>query len=136
MTEGYIPTFLADEITPPPRSMPDDWIIAKDGRFYIGDDDDSAAITNGEAAEFMRLETFPDSKLTIEDDKTWKVDPPAPKSDQVMIAYDSDTMDDSIESLVQNNELDPGTYHLHFYTWHDEVWSFDAAAGKFLRGAA
>ena len=143
MNEGYIPSNLADEISPPPRETPDAWIVEKDGLFFIlalgdGEEDDDDALEpllTGAAVKFMRLETFPDARLMLEEDGTFTVDPPAPEgAEQVMIWGETDSMDDSVQNLVENFMPDPGEHELQFYTWHDEVWTFDG--GKFTRGAA
>jgi hypothetical protein len=146
MTEGYVPTCFADEVTPPPRPGPDDWTVAKDGRFFFDksgdffdadDEMDNDELANGDAIPFMRLETFPNATLTVDDDGSWTVDPPAPDgAQQVVIEYEPETLDVSVKDLVANCALDAGEYDLRFFTWHNEVWTFDAAAGKFSRGAA
>jgi hypothetical protein len=141
VTKDYVPTCFADEVTPPPRATPDDWLVHRDGKYFLTsgaayeDEESDVAVAHGEAVPFSRLEEFPDATLTVAKGGAWTCDPPAPEGAQhVMIDDDPDSMDDSVENLVANFVPDPGCYVLNFYTWHDEVWSFDAEAGKFVRG--
>lgn len=141
---AYVPTLYADETTPPPRNSPNDWLIAKaDGFFldkndldYADLDEEPHELEHGAAIDFMRLETFPNSTLTINEDKTWTIDPPAPAAEAVAIWGEPESMSDSVEALIENSDLDADEYELIFYTWHDEVWTLDAPTGKFVRSGA
>ncbi|MCW2276340.1 hypothetical protein GJ654_18615 [Rhodoblastus acidophilus] len=136
-----------DETTPPPRATPDDWIVRKGDAFMIDfvpvfcDDDEASealALKNGERVPFGRLYTYPTATLTFGENGKWQCEPPAPNgAEQVMVEDDPETMSDSVAELVENADLDSDfSYTLHFYTWTDELWTFDAEAGKFTRGAA
>ncbi len=78
----------------------------------------------------------------IDADGGYKVEPPAPEgAEQVMVVGDPETMADGVAGLVEmlreTGDADEGDRHaLTFYTWSDEVWSFDAENRKFTRGAA
>ncbi|MCW2315279.1 hypothetical protein SAMN06265338_1243 [Rhodoblastus acidophilus] len=146
---GVVPEVYVDEITPPPRPTPDDWIVRKDGGAMIdndpnldGDDETSEdlGLKHGLAVTFFRLYTYPDATLTFPREGDWRCDPPAPEgADYVMVEDEPETMSGSVSELVANADINaaPGNaYTLNFYSWVDEIWSYDAEAGKFTRGAA
>ncbi|PPQ34747.1 hypothetical protein SAMN06265338_1403 [Rhodoblastus acidophilus] len=145
---GVVPEIFLDEVTPPPRPTPDDWIIRKAAGAMIdndphlcGDDETSEdlGLQHGKVITFSRLYTYPNATLTIPQSGDWRCDPPAPEgAAYVMIEDEPETFSDSVGELVANYiDLTPGdAYTLIFYSWVDEIWSFDAVAGKFTRGAA
>ena len=81
--------------------IPNDWIVTREGRFFLdgqefyGDEFDEGEeapdheLTHGAVTPFMRLETFLSSVLTVNDDKSWRVDPPPPAGAQ-QVAIEGD----------------------------------------------
>lgn len=147
MTEGYVPEEFCDETTPPPRETPDAWIVEIGGDFYLDASDDPNldeeterfALVNGQPYRFERLEEFGEATLTIGDDGSYSVDRDMPPgADQLYVPCDPETLSGSIAELVKNcgGDLGPGEHVVSYFTYHEEVWSFDAASKSFLRGAA
>lgn len=146
MTEGYVPAMLTDEVSPPPRETPDAWLRQENGRFYIDargvyySDEEMAKgieITFGKAIEFMRLEDFGEATLIVHADRGFSVEPPMPAgAESVCVEHDPDTLANSVEEMVASDfsALEPGEYAISYFTWHDELWTFDGA--KFTRGGA
>jgi len=125
--DGWVPFDYADEVTPPPRPSPSDWIEMKDGRPFLApiDDNDGGStqdLTENPNVSFCVLTNFGSATLTIDDDGSWHTDRPMPHgAENVMLWADSDTSSPDMESLVESifemGDAEPGSYTVTFYTW-------------------
>lgn len=144
MTEGYVPSEFCDEVTPAPREHPNAWIIEREGRFFLDQSDDHSAdeetpiyeIKHGKSYGFHRLEDFGEATLTVRADGSYSVDREMPATaEQVYVVSDSDTLSSSIAEMVAD-ALDEGEYDIAYFTWHEEIWTFDTESRSFSRGSA
>jgi hypothetical protein len=144
MSEGFVPLCYVDEITPPPREHPNNWILKIGELFYLDTPDDFYTdketgpdpLFDGRIYGFERLESFGDAVLTIKDDKSYALDKDMPAgAESVYAPCDTDTLSGSIEELIENcsDDLGPGDHSIEYFSWVSEQWRFDAATGVFAK---
>jgi hypothetical protein len=124
----WLPYDLMDEMIPPPRNSPDDWIGSLDdgAPAIIADVDD------GRTAEKICL---------LHDGDTVKfVDSPMPPEAEQVCAINGwqiESLANSVEecaAALLDYDAEPGDYELSYYTWSDGIpFVFDAAARTFRR---
>lgn len=146
MSEGVVPLCYVDEITPPPREHPNDWILkvgeqfyfATPDGFYTDEETGPDPLFDGCIYGFERLESFGEATLTIKDDKSYALDREMPDgAESVYVSYDPDTLSGSIAELIENcaDDLGPGDHSIEYFSWHSEQWRFDAAKGVFVEAS-
>lgn len=130
-TIGYVPAAFFDEVSPPARPSPDDWITGQ-GPCHLADEDGDlpdAPLRDGEIVEFERLTDY--GFHAVADADTTLVDLGLPDTiDSVWVQGDPDTLSDNLESLATLLEV-PDEYPLTvgFAHWETVRFRFIAAPG-------
>ncbi|MFD2234787.1 hypothetical protein [Phaeospirillum tilakii] len=137
----WIPTAHVDEISPPPRLAPSDWLVVlPGGGFGLDPAEEGEApdrLEEGAVVKFEWVETIGRAEVRlIEDGDSRRVeaDPPMPEPPpgalmQVWIPGDPDTISDSLDGL--EDVLDLGDVE------HVEFFAVSATSAPFtLRGGA
>lgn len=137
----WVPERYVDEVTPPARATPTDWVMRRGSSFVLAPAFDEAEprwLRDGEVVEFSWTEAHGTAQLTIADDGTWTCtrDMPETEGGTMLVIFDGDweTMDESIASLVENNSLnggEPGEHDIRFYAWSDKTTKFRFRDGAF-----
>jgi hypothetical protein len=136
----WMPAEYQDEVVPPARATPSDWIVKlNDGAPALagGDPDETPgrALKDGDVVEFDWVEDYGNHQLTFkeaEDDTgycglTWEIDgdiPTASAGGHMAVAEVDDwesvmsSLDEFAEALIDNNPPTPGDrIVVKFYAW-------------------
>lgn len=140
LAEGrqWLPADWLDEVNPTLLDSPDAFIErVGDGwglRLPVGDSERDntfyqTAIEPGQIVNFLWTEHYGDRTLTMNADRTWSLDEPAPAGATHFYEYTQGMLSDSVDSLVNGDApdcgvtdpLDPGEYVISTYTWSDSI---------------
>lgn len=130
----WLPEFLFDEMSPPPRARPEDWLVAGiDRDFWITDPDDegSATLRPGDTVGFRWFRDFGTASLTIRPDGTWTSNVPLPSEANGFADVDDvETMADTPDAFarawaenyfaIADDDGEVGVV-VHVYQWSDPV---------------
>ena len=149
MTERkWLPSDYQDEVIPPPRNHPNDWIVRLPGDSYgLAPADESEAdpriLKDGDIVKFDWTESHGRAEFTVNADRTWLIDrdaPNAPEGGYMMVAIYGDTvdtmmpgLDEFAEAFISNlsdGEL-PFSDIVTFYSWSSESLEFVFSNGSF-----
>lgn len=147
-TREWMPTRYQDEIVPPARATPSDWVVSLPGDAYAlakGDELDTESeptiLKDGDVEMFDWTEKYGTADVTIEADGTWHLDGDEPTASEgasmcVAIAGDWDTLNFSVGALVEaeiENGFDAAEspVTLVFYSWSDQPVRHVFRAGAF-----
>jgi hypothetical protein len=139
----WLPAAYQDEVIPPPRATPNDWIVRLPGDGLpalapIEEGMEPKAIAEGQIVQFDWMVDMDRIELTI-DGAVHRVDddpPPAPEGGYLcfVVVGDPDTLSLSIFDLVQllrEYGADDGTYDVHCYAWSTNSVPFRFTGGRF-----
>lgn len=140
----WLPAQYQDEVIPPPRATPDDWIISLPGdmralarNVMVGDDGDGApgvTLRDGDIVEFDWTVALGRATLTVAADRTWTVDRALPDCPGACsfakLEYDRDSMSDNVADLVEWCDC-PGECELIYYAWSENSARFEFRGGRF-----
>ncbi|WP_062220543.1 hypothetical protein [Aureimonas sp. D3] len=138
---GWLPSYMADEVSPPPRKTPDDWIALRWGRSVEiagpnedeGDRTGRKAVTLGHTIRFNAFFDFGTIKIEVAPDGTWKpadpdlIDPAALNLNGYCEKSDGDTYATSLDDLALNfaevcGPLEgPEPVEVEAWHWSDET---------------
>lgn len=137
MTElKFVPEQWCDEVTATPATTPNAFIQKIEGSYVLrpadkdeADDHDSfphITVKNGDTVTFAEHRHFGSFRLNIREDRSWDTDLSFPTyANYFALAWDWETMADSIPELITNSELEPGSHDLIIYWWGDgHAWRF------------
>ncbi|KTQ96806.1 hypothetical protein NS226_06740 [Aureimonas ureilytica] len=138
---GWLPSYMADEVSPPPRKTPDDWIALRWGRSVEiagpnedqGDRTGRTAVTLGHTILFMAFFDLGTIKIEVLPDGTWKaadpklLDAATLKANGYCEKGDGETYATSLDDLAHNfaevgGPLDgPELVEVEAWHWSDEI---------------
>jgi hypothetical protein len=146
----WTPSAYVDEISPPPRAHPSDWISFLpdgEGGAYALDENEGYAdqemppimLTEGQVVGFQWIEVFGTSELLIDADGAFRFDPPPPDAPPGahMMAWEPGEPDSVMpspqefaEAILEQIGPDTATT-VQFYAWSDADVPFAFRGGKF-----
>lgn len=104
----WVPEFLVDEVTPPPRETPDAWLPTEciSGRMIVADDLEdgpAVALTIGDTMEFAWVVDHGTIVFEIAADGTFTTDRPIPpEANSFLEIGDTDTLGEAAEVFARN----------------------------------
>ena len=146
--QTWLPYDLMDEMIPPPRNSPDDWIGALDdgapaiiaGVGHGGTAQKICILRDGEIVKFCSMTPHGSAILTLKSERQWSVDRPMPQEAEQVCAINGwqiESLAHSVEECAEtlfDYEAEPGDYELSYHTWSDGIpFIFDAANRTFTR---
>lgn len=135
----WLPSIYQDEIVPPARATPADWIIRLDDGAYAlaagfpDHDSNPTRLTDGQEVEFDWTEKHGTAEFTLHEDGTWSMTRPMPTTigGAMLVAFegDWDSMADSMalfaECAIDNHACDREEANtVVFYAWSDTPHRF------------
>lgn len=105
----WVPSHLVDEVTPPSRPSPDDWLADRkpvEGACVLaGWDDDPEGESRrqyeiGDVVKFSALYSYPSVRVRVFADGTWAADDPIPAEAESFWEPDAEILADSLGELV------------------------------------
>ena len=144
----WLPADLMDEMIPPPRNSPNDWVGSLDdgaAAIIAGADDGGSAekiclLRDGDVVKFCSMTRHGSAILTLMAERQWSVDTPMPKEAEQVCAINGwqvKSLALSVEECAEalfDYDAEPGDYELSYYTWSDGIpFVFDAAVRTFRR---
>lgn len=138
MTRKWVPSEYVDEITPPPRETPSDWIV--DGKALAGFDetDPPKPLTEGQIVEFSWSADLGSCTITLREDGSYTTDAPVPDAPEggtfnVYDGCDADTLAFDMPSFIEAlREEGPGSYDAAFFSWSTRNHPFTFRNGRFV----
>jgi hypothetical protein len=141
----WIPTEMIDEVNPPLRSSPDDWITSlDDGAPALDNESDDERmppmkLQDGQVVGFTSVTNYGAAQLVIRSPTDWTANPPMPAAARqvcAMLGWQLESLAGSVDGCVQNIMADeqgePGEYELSYFTWSDDIpHRFDARTRHF-----
>ena len=147
-TATWLPADLMDEMIPPPRNSPDDWVGSLDDgapAIIAGVDDGGTAekiclLRDGDTVKFCSMTAHGSAILTLKTERQWSVDramPPEAEQVCAINGWQIESLALSVEECAEalfDYDAAPGDYELSYYTWSDGIpFTFNAAARTFKR---
>lgn len=147
----WIPAAYQDEVIPPPRNHPSDWIKRLPGDAYalapIDDDEggEPHILRDGETISFSWTTDYGDAEFTLGAGDEWSVDrEPHPDTTHVMVIFEPDTLGygkgrSALEAFAKQMiemHMPAETYSIRYYAWCEDDVPFTFRAGAFIEGAS
>ena len=140
------PSEMVDEVMPPGREKPEDWLHGPSGLILHveeGDDDDAKApvllLEDGTIIEFVNCTKYGDAELSLRADGSWRVSSPKLRGAEqscIMNGWQYETNADTVEETVKlliETDAEPGEYPISYFTWSDTIpLRFDKAKHRFV----
>ncbi|WP_337996190.1 hypothetical protein [Oleispirillum naphthae] len=140
MVKKWVPTDYIDEVTPPGRATPDDWIVEGAGLGGFDETDPPMPLNEGEIVLFDWVVDLGRATVLIEEDGTYDCTVPIPVPPpggtfHVFIPFDPDTMALDMDTFVAATFAadGPGGYDVSFYSWSAESLPFEFRDGRFIQ---
>ena len=138
MGKKWVPSNYVDEVTPPPRETPSDWLVGGNALADIEDDEPPHPLADGQIVRFDWVEDLGRSTIIIREDGSYDAEvPPVIPEGGTFHVYDGcdpETLAFDMPSFIESlREEGPGRYDAVFYSWSWRGVPFRFHAGKFAR---